>query len=93
MHVTCMQPIERTKGERSTMHDYVMRELVERRHEKGRVLRREGGRGRACSAGADGEGKSQGNHLEPQYEPQPQMEMEHQMEDDVEAQEVGDDEQ
>jgi len=58
------------------MHGSIRRKLVERRREEGRVSRCGGGGGRAHLAGADGEGTSQGNHLEPQYEPQKEMEME-----------------
>jgi len=88
MHVTCMEPVECTKGDGEAMYDYVRRERLERLHMEGKVLRRGGGRARARRAGVDGEGTAQGNHPEPQYKPQPQMKMEneHQMKDDVEAQ-------
>lgn len=91
MHVKGMQHVERISGERTTMHDYVRRELGERRREESRVPRHGVGRGRARHTGVDGKGVAQWNHPEPQHEPL--MEMEQQVEGDVEAQDVGDDEQ
>jgi len=58
MHVTCMNPDERTKGERITMHAYVTIECVERLQANGGVPRCGRGRGRARRADADGEGTS-----------------------------------
>lgn len=90
-----MEPVERTRGDGEEMHASVRREHFERLQEEGRVPRHGGDRGRARRAGADEEDTTLGNHLEPQYEPQPQMEIkiEHQMKDDDEARESGDDEQ
>lgn len=87
MHVTCMEPVDRTKGDRQTMHGSVRRKRVENRRAEGRVPRRGRGKGRARRA--DGEGSSQVEELE--YEPN--VEMEVQVEGDAEAHEVGDDEQ
>jgi len=84
-----MDHVERTRCERTTMHASVRRERVERLQTKGGVPRRGRGKGRARHA--DGEGASQGNYPEPQYEPQ--EEMKEQVEGDDEYHEVGDDEQ
>jgi len=56
MHVTSMEPIERTRGDGEQMHAYVRRERFDRLRAKGRVPRRGGGRGRARRASADGKG-------------------------------------
>jgi len=53
-----MEPVERTRGERTTMHIFVIRELMESRRAEGRVPMCGMGRGRACRAGADSEGTS-----------------------------------
>jgi len=58
IHATSMEPVERTRGERTTMHIFVIRELMESRRAEGRVPMCGMGRGRACRAGADSEGTS-----------------------------------
>ena len=64
IHVTGMDPFERTMDERTTMHASVRRDRVERLQAEGRMPRRGMGRGRARCANADGEGTSQGSYDE-----------------------------
>jgi len=81
MHVTCMDHVERIRGDGEAMHASVRRECIERMQAEGKFPGRHGG-GRARCGGVD---------EEPEYEPQSQMDMEmeveHQMEDDVEVEE------
>jgi len=52
MHVTCMDHVERTKGERTTMHSFVRSEHVERLQvvgERSQVWQGQGqGKGTSC---------------------------------------------
>jgi len=66
MHVTCMDRVERTRGDGEAMHASVMREHLKRLQADGRVPRRGRGRGRARCGDADGKGTSQGNYPEPE---------------------------
>jgi hypothetical protein len=74
MHVTCVEPVERTRGDGEAMHAYVRRERLERLRAKGRVPSRGRGRGWVRRTGANGSSTSPGNYLEPQYEPRMEME-------------------
>jgi len=77
MHVTGLEPIECTRGDKTTMHGSVRRERMVSRLAEGIVPKY--GKGRARRA--DGEGSSQVE--EPEYKPQ--VEKEVQVEGDVEA--------
>jgi hypothetical protein len=82
MHVTCMDHVDRRKGDNLTMHTSVMRERRQKAEVEGLVPRRRGGRARR----ADDDDELE---PEPQVEDQMDMDMEHQVEDDAEE-DVGD---